>query len=172
MGASSTSIALEVTTMLSSDTILELRGIRQQLQQITKDLGPETALSEVVGVGWELWRLIEMSHQRLNGLKDQLRKEAGNTPGRYTFKGPDGTKGMVQVQAPSPVQRSEADMAELQNLLGSSKFTSLFSISAKWKVRKDFDEAVSQLTPEETQALHQRVDFRASKPRATFMRKK
>ena len=155
------------------DRILEVRGLLHSLMALTRDIGPDTDLAEAIGMGRELWRMVELAHKRLNILKDRLRNEVDGIPGKHRFVGPDSAEGLVQVPETTPVFRKDSvnDIAKMAGLLGHTTFDTLFVRNVIWKPTKDFQAIVTGLDPSKAKVALDAVDMQTSKPRVTFIRR-
>jgi len=156
---------------LAEKRILELRGLLHGLTDLTKDLGPETTVHEAVGVGRELWRVVDLAHKRLNVLKERLRDEVEDTPGKYRFAGPGSSEGLVQVPEPAVVFRKGTDLMDLSQGLGQDLFGLLFGHHCSWKPTKDFQDIVAKLAPDAAKMALDAVDMQTNKTRVTFIRR-
>lgn len=156
----------------ANDRILELRGLLQRLTVLTRGLGPTHEVEDAVGVGRELWRMIDTARKALDTVKDRMRAETPPTPGMYTFYGPDGTECKVQVPPPIVVIRKGAQLGELQDHLGIGTANTLFEVTGSWKPGPDFPRALNDLSDEHQKIVLGVVDTQTPKPRVTFLRRK
>lgn len=158
-----------------ADRTLELRGLLQRLKHLTRELRPQPeepmALEEMVGVGRELWRLIDMAQKALDVVKTRARKEVDSTPGRHEIHGPDGALCVVVVPEPAPVIRRGSDALGLQDVLGPERFGELFTVKTTVRPRKEFTERVPELPQQLIADVLDVVDVRTGMPRVSFTKR-
>jgi len=155
----------------ASERVLELRGLLHRLTTLTRDLDYDTELTEFVGVGRELWRVIELAHKRLNVIKDRLRDEVDGTVGNHRFNGPDGAEAVVHVAEPKVAVRKDFDIEALVRHFRDDEFVrSLFVLQISWKPVKNIKAIVDGLPHEEAQIIINALDMASYKPRITFIR--
>lgn len=162
---------LKTPAAQATDRLLELRGLLHGLTVLTKDLGATTDVAEAVGVGRELWRIIELAHKRINVVKDRLRAEVGLNPGKHRIAGPDFAECLIQVPEPTPVLRKGITPPDLRETLGMDIVDLLFVRNVSWKPHKEFQARLAGLSPETVKAALGTVDLPTSKPRVTFIRR-
>ncbi len=155
---------------------LELRGLLQRLRCLTRELRPRPdeepmALEEVVGVGRELWRLIDTAQKALEVVKTRARLEVDSTPGRHEIDGPDGALCVVVVPEAAPQVRRGVSVGELEQLVGTGRFGELFTVKTMVRPRQDFTERVPELPPEVAANVLGMVDMQTGRPRVSFSKR-
>lgn len=158
----------------TSERTLELRGLLQRLRTLTKDLGEDTPLPEVVSVGRELWRFVETATQEIEKCKQRLRDEAGTTPGPHEFRGHDNTVGLVVNPEPHPVMRKgtgEPEIEALASALGPELFHQLFQVKQQVRPRHTFTDDVTRLDHAKASVALNAVDTETGKSRVSFRKR-
>ena len=150
-----------------SDKVLELRGMLRHLRTLLRDLDDEPMV-EVVGVGRELWRLIDECNAAMDQVKGIVRREVDPTPGRHEIPGRDRAVCVVTVPEPHPVMRNGTTIDTLREALGSNTFGALFTVKTTMKPRKGFADQVPGLQPAAQQTAVGAVDMVTGKPRVSF----
>lgn len=159
--------------MKPADILTRIRHLREDMAGLLVQLRPED-LSEgetpdLVTLGWELWRIIDVAHKTIEPVKQvvRLRAEATGKRGHVNFTGSYRTTCQVTVPDPVPKLRKDADLDDLRRVLGD-KFGDLFAEQVQVQPRPKFETLVAALTPEEREAVLNAVDLAAGTSRVSF----
>jgi hypothetical protein len=155
----------------ASNRVLHLRGLLQQFRALTKDIGEDTPLEEVVSTGREVWRFYHESQAVANKCKEIVREEAGGTPGKHLFTGRDNAFCQVVVPEPVPVMRAGLgtfQIRDLEDKLGTDLFHLLFAVRQTVKPRKNFGDQMAKLEPDKASIALNAVDTFTASPRVSF----
>jgi len=140
------------------------KEIAAGVRELALGVEQEAPRGRVVDIGHYLWRLADLTDSTLEKVKERMREEARKEGQTTTFVGDSGTRCRVLIDPPRPhVVKPE----QLKDVLGPV-FEDLFETVVSYRLREGFDEKLLTLSPEQRQAILQRLQMPDPTPRVSF----
>ena len=127
--------------------------------------------NDLVRYGQRLWWMTKLLGKAFEPVKVRLREIAiarsAGTLGAQRFDADDGSFVIVSMQPGTLIKRKDAKMEAVQKLLGT-KFDLVFDTTVTYQPRKDFQDHIGDLTPDELTAVMAVVDMADASPKVAF----
>jgi len=149
-----------------------LRELREDLQRLG-NFDIEGGIEETVGVGNELWAILQEAQRQFEAVKGIIREDVGSTPGTYTLTGSGGATCRVTVQRPRPIIRQGTDMDHVRQVIGTGFFNQLFmeTGAGTYIPHPNFIERAHHHDYNVANALVSAVDLKTDPARVSFDRR-
>lgn len=147
-----------------------LRRIREELSPVMASVATgKFDTAEAVAIGFELWRIIDMTTKGIEPIKALVRTaaEASGRRGQVHLRGVRQTSCMVTVPEPVAKLRKDVDLDALRQTLGA-RFDDLFAETVQVQPRPKFESLIQDLSPEERAAVLHAVDLTTGTSRVSF----